>query len=124
MLLRTFSWSSILPSFLLPRKGEMRNFRFLLFVTVLSLAPLCSARDVAVITDKSSGSSDVTSADLLKLLKTDMQRWPDGRKVIIFLSDPGSADVRLMFQRVYNMSADEARKFVEAHKGNIIVMNS
>jgi hypothetical protein len=106
-----------------PGKGEMRNFRFLIFVTVLALAPLCSARDVAVITDKSNGTSAVASADLLKLLKTDMQHWPDGRKVTIFLNDPGSADVRLMFQKVYNMSPDEARKFVDAHKGNIMVMN-
>ena len=101
----------------------MAKFAWLSVVTIFVLAPMCAARVVALITEKSNSSSAVSSADLAKLLKTDMQRWPDGRKVTIFMSDLGSADARVICQRVYNMTPDEARRFVDAHKNNITILN-
>ena len=102
----------------------MRRTKILCLAVVLSMASLCAARDLAVITDKSNDTSAVSTADLLKLLKNDMQKWPDGRKVTIFLSNPSSSDAWLLFQKIYNMSNEEARKFADAHKGSIVVMGA
>lgn len=98
--------------------------KVLCLAVILSTASLCAARDLAVITDKGNITSTVSTADLLKLLKNDMQHWPDGRKVTIFLSNPSSSDAWLLFQKIYNMSAEEARKFADAHKGTIVVMGA
>jgi len=88
------------------------------------MASLCTARDLAVITDKSNITSAVSSTDLSKLLKNDTQRWPDGRKVMIFLSNPSSSDAWLLFQKIYNMSMEEARRFAENHKDSIVLMGA
>lgn len=102
----------------------MKRMKVLCLTVILSTASLCAARDLAVITDKGNITSTVSTADLLKLLKNDMQHWPDGRKVTIFLSNPSSSDAWLLFQKIYNMSAEEARKFADAHKGTIVVMGA
>lgn len=102
----------------------MLRAKLLCLALILAVAPMCLARDLAVITDKSNSSSTVSSGDLLKLLKSDTQRWPDGRRVTVFLSNPESSDAWLLFQKIYNMSADEARKFAEAHKSSIVVMGA
>lgn len=102
----------------------MKRVEFLCLAAVLLMASLCAARDLAVITDKGNITSSVSSTDLLKLLKNDMQRWPDGRKVMIFLSNPSSSDAWLLFQKIYNMSVDEARRFADTHKDSIVLMGT
>ncbi|HEY6251803.1 MAG TPA: hypothetical protein VI685_17735 [Candidatus Angelobacter sp.] len=100
----------------------MKRAKILCLAMVLSMASLCAARDLAVITDKGNVTSTVSSTELLKLLKNDMQKWPDGRKVMIFLSNPSSSDAWLLFQKIYNMSVEEARKFANTHKDSIVLM--
>jgi ABC-type phosphate transport system substrate-binding protein len=105
-------------------KTDMKRSMLLCLVVVFSMASLCAARDLAIITDKSNLTSTVSSSDLLKLLKNDMQKWPDGRKVTIFLSNPSSSDAWLLFQKIYNMSVEEARKFADSHKDSIVLMGA
>lgn len=101
----------------------MHKFRALgCFLLLVSSA--CLARDVAVITHAANASSAVSSVDLQKLLKTDTPKWPDGRKVMIFLSDPNSPDGKLLLQRVYKMTPEEINALIEAHKGAIMVLGS
>src|SRR5579864_1927558 len=102
----------------------MKRVEFLCLAAVLLMASSCAARDLAVITDKGNITSSVSSTDLLKLLKNDMQKWPDGRKVMIFLSNPSSSDAWLLFQKIYNMSVEEARRFADAHKDSIVLMGA
>jgi len=88
------------------------------------LSCLCAARDIAVVVDKTNVAASLSTADLTKMLKTATKTWPDGRKVIIFLSDPASADMRVVFQKVYGMSADEVKAFANSHRGEVIVVGS
>lgn len=106
------------------RKTHMKRLKTSCLAVVLSLASLCTARDLAVITDKGNVTSAVSTTDLSKLLKNDIQRWPDGRKVMIFLSNPSSSDAWLLFQKIYNMSMEEARRFAENHKDSIVLMGA
>lgn len=102
----------------------MKRLKTFCLVAALSMASLCAARDLAVITDKGNVTSGVSTSDLSKLLKNDTQRWPDGRKVMIFLSNPSSSDAWLLFQKIYNMSMEEARRFAENHKDSIVLMGA
>jgi ABC-type phosphate transport system substrate-binding protein len=79
---------------------------------------------LAVIVDKGNASATVTAAELERLLKTVQQEWPDGRKVKVILSDPSSAETSTILQRVYKMTPDKIKSFVEAHKADIQVAGS
>jgi hypothetical protein len=86
--------------------------------------PVCQARDVAVITDKGNSSAAVTAKDLAKLLRVETPKWPDGKKVTVFLSDPSSADGKVLLEKVYGMTPSALRSFVETQKGVIVILAS
>jgi hypothetical protein len=102
----------------------MRRLRLSICVAVLLISQACLARDIAVIAHAANSSAAVSSTDLQKLIKTDGSRWPDGKKVTIFLSNPASADGKLVLQRLYKLGPEEIKPFVDAHKGSIMVLGS
>jgi hypothetical protein len=102
----------------------MYIFRIFCFVAAVWLAPQCLARDVAVITHHDNAASVVSSVDLVKLFKADMQKWPDGKKVTIFLSDPTTPDCKVVLQKLYKMTAEEIKALAASHKGEIMILPS
>jgi len=102
----------------------MHQIRALYFALVFVAAPLCLARDLAVIVNDSNATSAVTPVELGKLLKTDVRSWPNGKKVEIFLTDPTSADTRTILGRVYKMKPEEIRSLADAHKADIQLVSS
>ena len=102
----------------------MHRLRTFCFALVLFAAPLCPARDLAIIVEKSNTTSSVTAVELEKLFKTIVQKWPDGRRVRVYLTDPGSAANRMILQRLYKLTPDEMKSFVDTHKADIQVVNS
>lgn len=100
-----------------------RRIAFFCFTLVLLSAPLCLARDLAIIVDKTNPTSALTSAELQTLLKAG-QKWPDGTRVRVFLTNPSSPDNRMILQRVYKMTPDEVRALFAAHKDEIQVVTS
>ena len=103
-----------------------RTVRSLLFIAVVTLASccVCAARDIAVVVDKTNDAGSLSIADLTKMLKTTTKSWPDGRKVTIFLSDPASADMKLLLQKAYGMTPDEIKTFADSHRGEVILVGS
>ena len=100
--------------------------RFALYcISIMLLAPsLCLARDVAVITDKTNPTSTVTNKDLVKLLRTDTAKWPDGKRVIVFLSNPDSDDGKLLLEKTYGMTPAALKTFADGQKGGIVILSS
>jgi len=91
---------------------------------VLFAATLCQARDLAIIVNKSNLTSKVTAAELEKLLKASAQNWPDGKKVKVFLTDPGSAETKAIVPRAYKLTPAEIKAWAEAHKADVQVVSS
>jgi hypothetical protein len=87
---------------------RVRTFYIYISVVLLS-ATLCQARDLAVVINKSNSTSSVSPAELQKLLKAATATWPDGKKVRIFLTDPGSAENRSILQRFYEMAPADVK---------------
>ena len=102
----------------------MYRVRIFFFALVLFAAPLVLARDLAVVVNNSNPTSTVTSAQLEKLLKAVTQNWPDGRRVRVFLTDPGSPETKMILQRAYKISPEEIKRFADAHKPDIQVVDS
>jgi ABC-type phosphate transport system substrate-binding protein len=95
-----------------------------IIVLVFLTPSLCFARDVAVITDKANPASTVSNKDLQKLLRANDVKWPDGKKVTVFLSDPGSADGKLLLEKLYGMSSGELRSLAQSQKGVLVILSS
>lgn len=95
---------------------------FVLFA--LLAPPLCLARDIALIVGKSNPSSAVSNKDLVKLLKNENAKWPDGKKVTVYLSNPSSEDGKVLLQKVYRMTPGELKSVAEGQKGSIVILAS
>ncbi len=102
----------------------MRRARAFSLALVLLAGPLCHARDLAVIVNKNNAATKVSAAELEQLLKATVQTWPDGKKVRIFLTDPGTADSRQILSRAFKMKADEIKSLIDSHKAEIQIVGS
>jgi len=95
-----------------------------ILAALLALSCLGEAKQLAIIADKGSDTSNVKAADLTNLLNGKTKTWPDGKAVRIVLRDPSSPDMELVLHRVLNMTADQARSLIQAHSGQIVVAES
>lgn len=102
----------------------MFRTRTLLLGLILCAAQVCFARDLAIVANKSNGTSTVTAAELEKLLKLGVTNWPDGKKVKIFLTDPGSVESKTILPRVYKITPAEIKAMADAHKADIQIVGS
>jgi len=78
------------------------NAAGLLLFLFLSFAP-CYAHHIAVVVSKDSNVDGVTSANLVKMFKAEIKKWPDGKNVVWILQQQ-SATQLLTLERLNNMS--------------------
>jgi ABC-type phosphate transport system substrate-binding protein len=76
-----------------------------LLVFASTTAALC--KDLALITHKSNATSSLAIPELAKICKGQTNRWPDGKPVVFVMRDPGSAEMRIVLEKVYSMSKSE-----------------
>ena len=63
--------------------------RFLrLSIFMLISASLASARDIALVSNKSNAVGAITLTDLVKVCKAQTNRWPDGKPVTFVMRSP------------------------------------
>lgn len=96
---------------------------FVMAVFALASSSL-QAKQLAVVTDTANPTTNLSGADLLKVFNLKMRAWPDGKPVIIVVRDPSTSDMQLLLRKVLNMTADQARAFIQAHKGSIVIADS
>jgi len=96
----------------------------LLLLLVLAGGAFCEAKQIAVIVDKANTATDVTLPDLLKILKGENRKWPDGKNIVVVLRDLSTPEMQTAMQKIYKMQPDELKAVIAAHKGAIVVANS
>lgn len=82
------------------------------------------AKQLAVVTDTANSTTNLSSADLVKIFNLRMHAWADGKPVIVVVRDPSAGDMQLLLRKVLNMNPDQARAFIQAHKGSIVIAES
>jgi hypothetical protein len=88
-----------------------------LFILALSLVAgsmMAAAKDLALISHRSNSASSVPMPELVKLCKGQTDRWPDGKPVTFVIRDPGAAEMRMVLEKVYNMSKNEVIATISA----------
>jgi len=100
----------------LPR---LRNI-LVVCVAVFACRQLAAARDVALVTLKNSRPAATRAADLSKFIKT-THKWPDGRDLIVVLTDPASQEMRIVSEKLLSLTSGEFRKSIDAaNKGRLV----
>jgi hypothetical protein len=73
---------------------------------------LASARDLAVVSNKANGVTAMTVADLVKVCKAQMNRWPDGKAVTFIMRSPASPEMKLILEKVYELSEEQVKDLI------------
>ena len=73
---------------------------------------LSLAKDIALISNKGSAVNAVTMADLVKLCKAQTAHWPDGKAVTLVVRDPGSADMKVVLEKIYSMNSQAVNDLI------------
>lgn len=103
----------------------MKLWCLLLAVVWVAAAPgTADAKQLAVITDSANSTTNLTSAELVKICNGQIRNWPDGKPITFVLRDPSSADMQVLLHKVFSMTPEQAHAFIQAHKGTIIVTDS
>jgi hypothetical protein len=71
-----------------------------------------SAKDLAVVSNKGNSLQTIAVADLVKVCKGQTNRWPDGKPVTLVILDPGSTEMRVLLQKVYEANPDSVRDLI------------
>jgi hypothetical protein len=84
-------------------------YQRLLRVSLLILisASLASARDLALVSNKSNTVGVITLPDLVKVCKAQNNRWPDGKPITFVMRSPSTPEMKLILEKVYGMSESE-----------------
>ena len=85
---------------------------FLMAGLVLGLVVAASAKDMAVVVNKSSSVKGLTLAELVKVCKGETRKWPDGRPVTCVTRDPAAQEMKLTLQKVYGASAEAVKTLI------------
>ncbi len=82
------------------------------------------AKQLVIVTDKDSATTNIKASELASIFNAHTRAWPDGKTIQIVMRDPSTEDAQLVLRRVLNMTTDQARVFIQAHRGVIIVADS
>ena len=66
-----------------------------------------AAKDFALISNKTNRVEAVSMAELVKVCKGQMERWPDGRPVSLVTRDPATPEMRIVLEKVYGIPQED-----------------
>jgi ribosomal protein L23 len=100
---------------------------FLVALACLAISPAWG-KDMAVVVNKSNAVKSLSWAELIKLLKTQTKKWPDGHDVMLVLQEPSSPEMKTLLQKIYGVTPDEVKTLFtnanHARAGSVVLVNS
>jgi phosphate transport system substrate-binding protein len=87
-------------------------------ISVLCLATPCLAHHMAIVTDKDNKIQNVSSAQLAKIFKGEVKKWPDGRNVVVVLHSSSPDEVGTL-SRLTKMSNADVKAMIADHKDSM-----
>jgi ABC-type phosphate transport system substrate-binding protein len=87
-----------------------RTLSFCLFFA--ASVSLAAARDLALVSNKSNSVSALALPDLVKVCKGQTNHWPDGKSVTFVMRNPGSPEMKLFLEKVYELSEANVKEII------------
>lgn len=102
----------------------MKYFRIAygLSCVLIFLTP-CFAHHMAVVVNKANNVENITSAHLSKIVKSEVKKWPDGTDIVLVLHKSSKGEMETL-QKLNNMSEEDLKSRLEAHKDSVILVDS
>jgi len=75
------------------------------------LAPGLATADVAIVVHPDNREADVTSEELVRILRQDQQRWRAGGRIYLVFQSSGSPAREVVLRRVFRMNDVELKQF-------------
>jgi len=85
---------------------------FRVFVFVMLAASLASARDLALVSNKTNAPGAINVADLVKLCKAQTTHWPDGKPITFVMRSPSAPETKIVLEKLYGMSENEVNSLI------------
>ena len=98
--------------------------QFMLLLCVAGAFCLAHAKQLAVITDPVNPVTDISTAELVKILNAHTQTWPDGKAVKLVIHDPSSGDMHLVVRKLMAMTPEQAEAFLQSHARMMVIADS
>lgn len=96
-----------------------------LAILIATLVPIgASAKQMAVVVDKSNPTADLSASELGKILKFDSHKWPDGKDVTVVLLGPSSPEMQQVYQKLCKVQSTEMKTLLTSHPKSIVVVRS
>jgi hypothetical protein len=94
--------------------GESVFYRRALMVMGLlaASASLAAARDLAFISNKTNGISDLSLPALVKVCKAQTSRWPDGKPVMLIMRAPANPEMKIFLEKVYELPEAQLKDLI------------
>ena len=73
---------------------------------------LAAARDLAVVSNKTNALNGVTLAELVKVCKAQINRWPDGKPVTFIMRAPATPEMKIFVEKVYALPEIEISNLI------------
>jgi hypothetical protein len=83
-----------------------------------------TAKQLAVVVDKSNTLAGMSASDLVKVFRFDNHKWPDGRNVVLVVLDPSSPEMKVVAEKLYHMPADDLKALLASHHAGVVVVSS
>ncbi|HXZ30647.1 MAG TPA: substrate-binding domain-containing protein [Terriglobales bacterium] len=97
----------------------MRTCRIAAFaLLVASWTAVAAAKDIALISNKENHVDGVSLPDLVKICKGQTNHWQDGKPVTLVIRDPGSPEMKLVLQKIYEMPKEDVSSLITAANHN------
>lgn len=87
-----------------------------------TLAP-CFAHHTALIVNKDNAAEDISSAQLSKIIRGEVKRWPNGSRVTLVLHKAATGEQEAL-AHLTKMSVAEWSSFVNGHRDSIILVDT
>ena len=94
-----------------------RRILFLCACVSMLLTP-CFAHHMAVVVDKDNKVQNVTSAQLARILKGEVKKWPDGKNVVIVLHNSSPEEITTL-QHIGKMTEPGLKTLLASRKDSV-----
>ena len=85
-----------------------------IWLVIATWTTAANAKDMALVSNKSNGVTEVSMPDLVKICKGQTHRWSSGKSVIFFSLNPSSTEMKMVLEKIYGMSSDEVSSLIAA----------
>ncbi len=111
-------------------RAVLFRFAFGLWLMISGWTTWANAKDLALVSNKANGVSEVSMPELTKICKGQTSRWPNGKPVTFFSLDPASGEMKMVREKIYGASGEDVTALIgsanhgRANHPAIVVVNS